>query len=164
MEGPIRRILLYIDGTEETITAAQYGICLAKSTGAELHALYVVNTRALGDLVKARIFLDSEEEEYRRDLESDAERYLKEVQKLAGRKGVELQVEKQRGTVHQEIKKRIEELDADLLLIGEISHVRSRRDEFYHETERAMRLVECSVLMVKDEERIWDLYDALPEA
>jgi len=163
MEGPIRKILLYVDGTEEAITAAQYAVCLAKSTGADLHALYVINTRALNDLVKARIFLDSEEEEYHHDLESDAERYLKHVDKLSSRKGVTATLEKRSGTVHQEIKKYAEEIDADVLLIGELSHVRSRRDEFYHETERAMRLVHCSVLMVKDEERVWDLYDALPE-
>ena len=163
MEGPIRKILLYVDGTEEAITAAQYAVCLAKSTGADLHALYVINTRVLNDLVKARIFLDSEEEEYHHDLESDAERYLKHVDKLSSRKGVTATLEKRSGTVHQEIKKYAEEIDADVLLIGELSHVRSRRDEFYHETERAMRLVHCSVLMVKDEERVWDLYDALPE-
>ena len=163
MEGPIRRILVYIDGTEEAITAAQYAICLAKKTGASLHALYVINTRALNDLVKARIFLDSEEEEYHRDLETDADRYLKHVDKLARRKGLEVSLEKCGGTVHQEIKKMVEKIDADILVIGELSHIRSRRDEFYNETERAMRLVQCSVLMVKDEERVWDLYDAIPE-
>lgn len=163
MEGPIRNILVYVDGSEESVTAAQYAIALAKGTGAALYALYVVNTRALNDLVKARIFLSSEEEEYRDDLESDAERYLNHISKLASRKGVEVETKKASGTVHQEIKKQIEEIDADILLIGEISHVRSRRDEFYHETERAMRLVPCSVLMVKDEERVWDLYDEMPD-
>jgi nucleotide-binding universal stress UspA family protein len=163
MEGPIRRILVYVDGSEESVTAAQYAVALSKSTGAELHALYVVNTRALNDLVKARIFLSSEQEEYRDDLESDAERYLNHVSKLASRKGVEIGVHKVSGTVHQEIKKLIDEIPADLLIIGEISHVRSRRDEFYHETERALRLVPCSVLMVKDEERVWDLYDEMPD-
>lgn len=163
MEGPIRRILVYIDGTEEAITAAQYAICLAKNTGASLHALYVINTRALNDLVKARIFLDSEEAEYHRDLETDADRYLKHVDKMARRKGLEVRLEKCNGTVHQEIKKMVEKIDADILVIGELSHIRSRRDEFYNETERAMRLVQCSVLMVKDEERVWDLYDAIPE-
>ncbi len=163
MEGPIRNIVVYVDGTEEAITAAQYAVCLAKSTGAQLYALYVINTRALNDLVKARIFLDTEEQEYHRDLEADADRYLNHVEKMARRKGVETHLDKRSGTVHQEIKKKIEEIDADLLIIGELSHIRSRRDEFYHETERAMRLVQCSVLMVKDEERVWDLYDAIPE-
>ncbi|MFP4179367.1 MAG: universal stress protein [Spirochaetaceae bacterium] len=163
MEGPIRKILVYVDGSEESVTAAQYAVCLAGSSGAELHALYVVNTRALNDLVKARIFLSSEQEEYRDDLESDAERYLKHVSKLASRKGVDVETYKVSGTVHQEIKSHIEDIPADLLVIGEISQVRSRRDEFYHETERAMRLVPCSVLMVKDEERVWDLYDEMPD-
>jgi len=163
MEGPIRRILVYIDGTEESVTAAQYAICLARGTGASLHVLYVINTRALNDLVKARIFLDSEQDEYRRDLKTDADRYLKHVNRLASRKGVNVEVESRNGTVHQEIKKVVDELDIDILVIGELSRVRSRRDEFYNETERAMRLVPCSVLVVKDEERVWDLYDELPE-
>jgi nucleotide-binding universal stress UspA family protein len=163
MDGPIQCILVYVDGTEEAITAAQYAVCLAKATGAHLHALYVINTRALNDLVKARIFLDTEQDEYHHDLEADADRYLNHVSKLANRKGVRVNTEKRSGTVHQEIKKAVAEINADLLIIGEISHIRSRRDEFYHETERAMRLVQCSVLMVKDEERVWDFYDTLPE-
>ena len=163
MNGPIKSILVYVDGTEESVTAAQYAVSLARSTGADLHALYVINTRALNDLVKAHIFLDSEQDEYRQDLEADADRYLNYVSKLAKRKGVKVNTEKRNGTVHQEIKKTVTEIDADLLVIGEISHIRSRRDEFYHETERAMRLVQCSVLMVKDEERVWDFYDSLPE-
>jgi nucleotide-binding universal stress UspA family protein len=155
---------VYIDGTEESVTAFQYAVCLAKGTGARLYALYVINTRALSDLVKARIFLDSEQDEYRHDLETDADRYLKHASKLASRKGVELRTESRSGTVHQEIKKMVEELDADILVIGELSHIRSRRDEFYNETERAMRLVPCSVLMVKNEERVWDLYDEIPNS
>ncbi|HOX14379.1 MAG TPA: universal stress protein, partial [Spirochaetales bacterium] len=88
MTKPIRRILAYVDGTEQSVTAAQYAIVLAKSLGAELFALYVVNTRALSELVKAHIFLDSEQEEYHRDLDEDAERYLNHVRNLARSKGV----------------------------------------------------------------------------
>jgi nucleotide-binding universal stress UspA family protein len=51
--------------------------------------------------------------------------------------------------------------EIDLLIIGELSHIRSRRDEFYDETERAMREVPCSVLIVKDEDRVWELFDSL---
>ena len=63
MDSPIKKILVYVDGSEQSITAAQYSICLAKYLKAELYALYVVNTRALNDLVSARIFLKSEHEE-----------------------------------------------------------------------------------------------------
>ncbi len=161
MEGPIKKILVYIDGTEQSITAAQYAICLSRALGAELTAMYVINTRALADLVKTHIFLKAEQEEYQQDLEADADRYLKHVRDLARQKGLIIDTVNTSGTVHAEIKNKIRELEIDLLIIGELSHIRSRRDEFYNESERAMRSVPCSVLIVKDEDRVWDLFESL---
>jgi nucleotide-binding universal stress UspA family protein len=161
MNTPVRNIMVFVDGTEESITAAEYAIVLAKTLKAELHALYVVNTRALNDLVKTRIFLESEQEEYQRDLEQDAGRYLNHVRELAHRKGVPVSAEKVSGTVHVEIKNKVTELRVDLLVIGELSQIRSRRDETYNETERAMRSVACPVLIAKDEEKIHELYEEL---
>ncbi|HUV06774.1 MAG TPA: universal stress protein [Spirochaetia bacterium] len=160
MNGPIKKILVYIDGTEESVTAAQYAICLSRATRATLTCLYIVNTRALDDLLKSRIFLKAEQEEYRRDLETDADRYLNHVQELARQKGVAIETVNVSGTVHQEIKKLIMERDIDLLVLGELAHIRSRRDAFYDESERAMRHVPCSVLIVKDADRVWELFEA----
>jgi nucleotide-binding universal stress UspA family protein len=157
----IEKIMVYIDGTEGSITAAQYALCLARWTGASLKAFYVINTKALTDLVKARIFLEAEQEEYTRDLESDAERYLNHVRDLAQRKNISIDTESAMGNVHQEIVNKVKEDRIDLLIVGELSHLRSRRDEFYDETERATRAVPCSVLIVKDEDRVWELFDAL---
>jgi nucleotide-binding universal stress UspA family protein len=162
MNGPIKKILVYVDGTESSVTAAQYAVVLSRATGAQLAALYVVNTRALEDLLKARIFIKAEEEEYKRDLEADANRYLNHVQSLARKKGLTVEAVSVSGSVQQEIRKYVQENEIDLLVIGELSHVRSRRDEFYNEAERAMRSVSCSVLIVKDEDRVWELYDTLP--
>lgn len=161
MEGPIRRILLYVDGSEGSITAAQYAICLSRYYRAELTALYVVNTRALGDLLKARIFVKAEQEEYLRDLQEDSQRYLNHVRSLARKKGLVVQTASASGTVHQEIKNCVLANKIDLLVMGELSSVRSRRDELYDEADRALRAVPCSVLVVKDEERVTALYDAL---
>ncbi len=159
MDGPLKKILVYIDGTEQSITAAQYAICLSKATGAELTALYVVNVRALNDLVKARIFLETEQAEYQRDLHADAERYLNHVKNLARSKGVVIASESRSGTPYMEIKNVIIEREIDLLIIGELSHIRSRRDEFFNEAERAMRNAPCSVLIVKNEDRVWDMFE-----
>jgi nucleotide-binding universal stress UspA family protein len=63
--------------------------------------------------------------------------------------------------VHREIVDSVEADDVDLLVIGELSRIRSRRDEFFDETERAMRAVSCSVLIVKDEDRVWEMYESL---
>lgn len=161
MNVPIQKILVYVDGTEASITAAQFAVVLSRTLHAELAALYVVNTRALEELLKARIFIKAEEQEYKRDLEADANRYLNHVKSLARKKGLAIEAVSVNGAVHQEVKKYVQENEIDLLVIGELSHVRSRRDEFYNEAERAMRGVSCSVLIVKDEDRVWELYDSL---
>ena len=66
-----------------------------------------------------------------------------------------------KGSVHKEVLEAVKEADVDLLMIAELSRIRSRRDEFYDESERAMRAVPCSVLIVKDEDRVWEMYEAL---
>jgi len=153
--------MVYVDGTEQSITAAQYAICLASFSNAQLVAYYVVNTRAMEDLLRARIFLKDEQVEYEHDMEADAERYLNHVNELAVQKGITVEKRKSKGNVHKEIVKAVAEDDIDLLVIGELSRIRSRRDEFYDEAERAMRNVGCSVLIVKDEDKVWEMYQSL---
>lgn len=158
MADVIERILVYVDGSEESLSASEYAILLARRLDARLGACYVINTRALQDLVRSRIFLEAEEREYSHDLESDADRYLNHVERSAEQKGVAVESFRRRGNVHQELLKVVEEEEIDLLVIGELAHVRSRRDEFYDESERAMRSARCSVLIVKDAERVDELF------
>jgi nucleotide-binding universal stress UspA family protein len=161
VSNPIKKIMVYIDGTEQSVTAAQYAICLASSSGAELVACYVVNTRAMEDLLKARIFLQDEQVEYEHDMEADSERYLNYVNDLAVKKGVSITKKQSRGSVHKEIVDIVNKEQIDLLIVGELSRIRSRRDEFYDETERAIRMVNCSVLIVKDQDKVWEMYESL---
>lgn len=161
MSNPIKKIMVYIDGTEQSVTAAQYAICLASFSGAELIACYVINTRAIEDLLKARIFLQDEQLEYEHDMEADSQRYLNYVNELAAKKGVSIITKQSRGSVHKEIVDTVNQENIDLLVVGELSRIRSRRDEFYDETERAIRMVNCSVLIVKDEDRVWGIYESL---
>jgi nucleotide-binding universal stress UspA family protein len=152
--------MVYVDGSEQSLAAAMYAVLLSSSLGAELHALSVVNSSALGELVRSHIFLESEKAEYQRELEADAARYLDEARELARRKGVSLVTATASGSVHAEIRKSAVERGIDLLVLGEFSGVRSRRDEFYDETERAMRSAPCSVLVVKADARIQELYES----
>ena len=161
MSDIIRKILVYIDGTEPAVLAAHYAVCLSKALNAELSALFVVNTQALGTLVKSHIFLEDEEMEYRNELKADAERYLNHVKTIGQAKGVNITLFNESGSVSGEIRRCVKENNIDLLVIGELSRIQSRRDQFYDETERAMRSVSCSVLIVKDEERVWEIYDRL---
>ena len=161
MDGPINHILVYLDGTEESVTAAQYAICLAKVTGALLSALYIVNTRALNDLVKSHIFIESEQDEYQQDLQEDARKYLNLTEKMAQQKSVAVTVHEKSGAVQTIIRDFIRDKEVDLLVTGKISAIRSRRDELNSDTDRVIRNVSCSVLVVKDEERVWEMFDQL---
>jgi nucleotide-binding universal stress UspA family protein len=161
VSNPIRKIMVFVDGTEQSITAAQYAICLASFSGAELIAYYVVNTKAMEDLLRARIFLKDEQMEYEHDMEADADRYLNHVKDLAVQKGMSITTKRSKGSVHKEVVNAVNEEEVDLLIIGELSRIRSRRDEFFDEADRAMRNVPCSVLIVKDEDRVWEVYQSL---
>ena len=161
MSNPIRKIMVFVDGTEQSITAAQYAICLASFSGAELIAYYVVNTKAMEDLLRARIFLKDEQMEYEHDMEADADRYLNHVKDLAVQKGMSITTKRSKGSVHKEVVNAVNEEEVDLLVIGELSRIRSRRDEFFDEADRAMRNVPCSVLIVKDDDRVWEMYQSL---
>lgn len=163
MTEPYANMLVYLDGSEDSVTAAMAAIVLAKRLGATLTAMYVVNTRALQDLVKAKIFLDVEEQEYRRDIEGDAQRYLNHVEQMATKKGVPLIPVKTSGTVHTEVKKYLQEHGIDLLVLGGISGIHSRRDELLSETDRMMRTASCPVLVVRDNDNIWEMFESLPD-
>jgi len=162
MRKPIQRVMVYVDGSEPSITGARYAICLAAFSHAELIVCYIVNTTAVDELLRARIFLRDEQVEYEHDMEADAERYLNYVSDLAARKGVTIIRSKSSGSVHKEIVEAVKKYGVDILVVGELSQIRSRRDAFYDEVERAIRMTPCSVLIVKDEDRVSEIYESLP--
>ena len=160
-EGPIKNILLYVDGTEECITAAQYAIALAKSTGARLKGLYVVNISLLQELVKAKIFIKIEEMDYEQDLEQDGKRYLNYISEMAGAKGVEIDTELIKGVVNKEVVHKATELKADLLVMGELPPMLSRTDTYHDEAELVFRKAQCPVLVVKDPDAVEKMFSAM---
>ena len=159
MAVPFKHILAYIDGSEESMSAMMYSILLAKHNKAKLDIMYVVNTRALSDLVKAGIFLDMERTEYQQDLQNDAKRYLKHATKLAKMKEVEIDCIVEEGSAHRIVRNYIKENDVDLLIIGGISGIRSRRDELNSETDRMLRTSSCPVMVIRDDEDIWQEFE-----
>jgi len=158
---PIQKILLYIDGSEECIAAAQYAIVLAKKTGAALKGLYVVNVSLLKELTKAKIFVKIEEMDYEQDLAQDGKRYLNYISELARSKGVEIETELVKGVVNKEVVERVQEWGIDLLVMGELNPIQSRTDAYHDEAELIFRKSKCSVLVVKDQDRSEKLFNAL---
>ncbi len=160
MAVPFKKIVVYVDGSESSMTAVMYAIQLAKEHDAHLTAVYVVNTKALNDLVKAGIFVAIERDEYQRDLGLDAERYLTHAVRLGEQKGVEVETVRLEGTVHVLVKELLKEREADLLVLGGITDIRSRREELASETDRMLRTASCPVLVVRDDDDIWFEFEA----
>lgn len=159
MAVPFKHILVYIDGGEESMSAMMYAILLAKHNNAKLDIMYVVNTKALSDLVKAGIFLDMEKREYHIDLQEDAKRHLKYATKIAEEKDVKANCIVKEGAAHTVVKEHIKENNIDLLIVGGISDIRSRKDELNSETDRMLRSSSCPVLVIRDDEEIWEEFE-----
>ena len=159
MKVPFRKILAYLDGSEESISALMYSILLAKSTGAELHAVYVVNTKALSELVRAHIFIDQEKREYLEDLKKDSARQLRHAERLASSKDQDIIVKAIEGSPHIVIQDYVKANGIDLLAIGPVNAIRSRRDELTSENDRMLRTVPCQVLVVRDDSGIWEQFE-----
>ena len=160
MGVPFKQIVVYLDGSESSMTAIMYGIKLAKEHDAKLTAVYVINTKALSELVKAGIFVAVERDEYQKDLQQDADRYLKHAARLAPQKEVNIETVKLEGTVHMVVKELLKAQKADLFVLGGITDIRSRREELASETDRMMRTSPCPVLVVRDDDDIWLEFEA----
>jgi nucleotide-binding universal stress UspA family protein len=163
MSNGFTKLLVYLDGSEDSVSAAMAAIVLSKQLQCHLTAMYVVNTKALQDLVKARIFLDIEQQEYQRDIEGDAKRYLNHVKKLGKQKGVDVECVKTEGSVHQTVRDYITKNSVEMLVIGGVSGIHSRRDELLSETDRMMRNATIPVVVVRDNDDIWDMFESLPD-
>ena len=155
MGVPFKQIVVYLDGSESSMTAIMYGIKLAKEHDAKLTAVYVINTRALSELVKAGIFVAIERDEYQLDLQVDADRYLRHAQRLAQIKDVTIETVKLEGASQVVMKDLLKSKSADLLILGGITDIRSRREELASDTDRMMRTAPCPVLVVRDDDEIW---------
>jgi nucleotide-binding universal stress UspA family protein len=161
MNNPMQKILLYVDGSESSITAAQMAIAMAKSYGALLKVIYVVNENLLNELLKARIFVQVEKMDYERDLEEDGRRYLNYIVKLADRKGLKIDTVLRKGVVHEEVAREVNDYGANVLVQGELGEVLSLRDSFYEEGERILRKASCCVLVARGRDKIEKMFEAI---
>jgi nucleotide-binding universal stress UspA family protein len=77
---------------------------------------------------------------------------------MAESKGVEMYGMLLRGVVHEEVVTRTRELNADLLVMGDLKEISSRKEIFYNEGERIFREAPCPVVIVKNPEEVEKRY------
>ncbi|MDP2923183.1 MAG: universal stress protein [Candidatus Omnitrophota bacterium] len=154
----IKTIVVSLAGSAASIVTAKYAIYLAKQLQAKLFTLYVVDEKSLHDLLKTRIFVEVEAREYERDLIEQGRSLLERIHKMAQSKSVECESLLLKGVIYAEVVNKVAELNADLLVVGELREVRSLKDAFYDEGERIFRESPCPVVVVKNPENVERLY------
>ena len=143
-------ILVAINGSDVSVSAAKYAIVMAKAYRCRLSAVYVVDTVTIRQLTLSKIFVQEESQEYEKNLQSDGERYLSFVEDLARAKGLKIEKEIRRGAVYSEILATADEKKADLIILGGWEKNRTSKDTIYNTYRELMVNAKCSVLLAKD--------------
>lgn len=137
------RILVPTDGSENTAAAIEQALGLAETYGAEVHALYVVNTGAM----------PSPEIDFREEFVREGERIGREATEsvvgAAREAGVGATASIVRGTPYEEILEYAEDNDVDLIVMG--THGRTGLGHFLlgSVAERVIRHSDLPVLVVR---------------
>ena len=135
----IKNVLVSVSGSPNSLTAAKYAICLAKVMQTKLFVVYVMDSKVLGELLKSRIFVEAEARAYERDLEQQGKVFLERIKKMADSKAVACENFLLKGSVSEEVINKINEVGADMLVMGEIKELASRSAVFNYEGERIFR-------------------------
>jgi len=154
----ITNIVVSIAGGPGSLATAKYAICLAKMLSAKLTAVYVVDEKVLHELLKSRIFVEVEARVYERDLEQQGNVFLERIKKMADSKSVACEGVLLKGMVSDEVADKAKELNADILVMGDIKEPASRAEVYYDEGERILRKAGCPVMVVKNPAAVESLY------
>lgn len=157
------RLLVYLDGNENSYTAAQYAIYMAKTYCMDLFGVAIVKNGILDELMHHHVLLPAEKDEYLNDLNRDAQKHERQFQRMANEKGILSQTFVISGDLdtRKAIIDLIIEHNISCFVVGELPHLKSRTNVFYNEIEHLVYTVPCSVLIVKDPFRVEKLFDSV---
>ena len=140
----VRKILIATDGSEYTKNAVDYGIDLAKNTGAKLYAIYVVDTAAF-----ASIPMDAAWESMYELLKQEGDEATKYVAEKAEAEGLSIERLTAEGHPAEEIIKYAEKNSVNLIVMGTLG--KSGLDRFLlgSVAEKVVRSSKIPVLVVR---------------
>ena len=145
----IRTILLFADGSEGAIRAAELAVHLAQVHDADLVAVAVVDTETLSMLLRQHILIDEERAEFDAELEASAERQLNLVANQARRQAVPAETALLRGNTHSAILAEARRRNADLIVLSGFTSTMTRRDLLAKQKQYIVDEAPCPVVLVK---------------
>jgi len=145
----IGTVLLFADGSEGAVRAAEMAVLLADAHEADLVAVAVVDTETLSMLLRQHILVDEEMAEFDTELEDSAERHLRVVANQAKRQGVPVETILLKGTIHSTILAEARQRGADLIVLSGFTSTMTRRDVLAKEKQYVVDEAPCPVVLVK---------------
>ena len=147
--NPFAPILLMVDSSDTATRAARCAADLAARLGAKIYAITVVDTETLTGLLKGKILVQDEMEDFENDLTDSSRRYLRMAAKVAESAGVELEEVLVKGGCHQTILAKQKELNAGLLVLGGFQYSMTRRDIVSKAKQLIIDDAPCPVMIVR---------------
>ena len=140
----IKKILLPVDGSENSVKAAKTCVEIAKPIGAKVTALFAVDSTAYMSLPENIMW-----ENVQVMLEKEGKDALKDIKKIFKEKGVMLSTKLLEGGPASEIVNTADEENVDLIVMGTAG--RKGLDRFFlgSVSEKVLRTASCSVMVVK---------------
>ncbi len=113
-----KKILIATDGSESNKKAVVHGIEIAKLSGAELHTIYVVDTKGYGCGPESCISTELSPEKLTMILRRQGDDATKYIENIAKKEGLETERWIVEGNPAEEILKVAEEQSVDLIVMG----------------------------------------------
>jgi nucleotide-binding universal stress UspA family protein len=141
-----RRLLIPLDGSENSLKAARFALRLARREGGSVMAVHVVDEENATDLAR---YADCPVGEIVARMERSGEGYLETVREWARSKGVPLTCEVRVGVPHRVLLEMAAESGVDLIVMGSVGRRGPRRVLIGSVTERVIAHSPIPVLVVK---------------
>ena len=145
----ISHILVLVDGTEASYHAADAAIELARSLGARLTAMAVVDTDTLRQLLSVKILVDAEMGEFEKELEESSKRQLAEVCQRALDRKVVVDEVLLTGNTETIVPREVQQREVDLIALGGFQSSKVTRDLLARQRQQSIDRAKCPVLVVK---------------
>lgn len=140
----IKQILITTDGSDCSLRAAELGIHLAKTLGANISVIYVIDTVILKEMTKI-----ADRKAVERELREKGERYLRYIAELAEKEELKTDITLARGTPYDQIVHHAKSFKADLIVIGTHGRRGAERILIGTVAERVIEYAPCPVLVIR---------------
>ena len=137
---PYRKILLATDGSENAKSAACSGLEIARSTGAEVYAVYVAGISCCSPIMP---------ESYDWEIGKEGSEAVAEIEKMGKETGVTVNSVLLQGNPAQEILDFAEKNDIDMIVLGTQGKAGIDRFLLGGVTEKVVRHAKAEVLVVR---------------